>query len=256
MSSQVEAKPWTTFMDRAEQDSQSWIRETLFDNHVFCNNTFRSAYDHVARFALNEAREHGLNHIVELGAGTAPLTSRMAALEQSEGLRFTACDRNPQPEQYEKLETKYPHVSTIKTSVNYAEPRSWEPGTMLVILGSFPALPESVRLTALANLTQSADRVMVWEFVRKTPRSMFLASLTFFVALVLPLAWIHKPGALRRVLWCWLIPVIPFIVVYDGVAWCLRAWTDRQWSAALKQVLPPGRSFSIESTSNTQLVTW
>lgn len=243
-------------MDQAEQDSSSWIRETLFDNHVFCNDTFRSAYDRVAEDALEYAQSHGLTHIVEMGAGTAPLTRLMAESPLSAGMHLTACDRNPQVECYEALERRYEGVSTVKTSVDYAEPHEWPPRTMLVILGSFPALPEAVRHQALTSLTRSADRVMVWEFVRKTPFSMFLASLTFFVALLLPLAWIHRPGALRRILWCWLIPVIPFIVAFDGVAWCCRAWTDKEWRAALAEVAPEGRVPHVQSWANSQLVVW
>jgi hypothetical protein len=244
------------FFEHAAQDEQSWFRETRFDLHVFCNTAFRSEFHPVANYALDYAREHGLTHIVEMGAGTVPLTTLMAQSPKSKGIKLTACDRNPHIALYEELEGRYGNVRALKYQVDFSELHTWEPSTMLLLLGTFPALPNEIRQAAVKNMTESAERVMVWEFVRKTPLSMFLASLTFFVALLLPLAWIHKPGRFRRVLWCWLIPFVPFMAAHDGICWCLRSWTDAEWNEALERVMPKARIACVKSRMNSQVVIW
>lgn len=245
-----------TFHDRIELNPHSSLRDTIFDNRVFTNTAFRSCYPHVARFVAAYAKQEGITQVVEMGAGTAPLTQCLAELPEARGLTITPCDRTPHVPHYNWLAQQYSNVRPLTTSVDFTQAQEFGPACLLVLLGTFPAVPAELRQECLRNLTRCSKRVIVWEYVRKTPLSMFLAALTFFVGILLPLAYLRKPGRLRRFFRCWLVPVVPCIAAIDGVAWCLRTWSDRQWRDALREVVPPERTPVVESWTNSQRVIW
>lgn len=242
--------------ERIELRPQSSLRDVVFDNHVFTNEVFRSAYDDVCDFVLEYAKENGLTRIVEMGAGTAPITQRLADRPESAGLVLAPCDRTPHVPIYNELRAKYANVEPIMEPVDFTQQRNFGPATLLLLVGTFPYLPKPKRPSALKALTASSDRVMIWEHVRRTPLSMMFASLTFLIAYLLPLARMNRPGRFRRIFWCWICPVVPFMVSIDGVMWCLRMWTDDEWREQLKSVAGPDRQPTIRSWVNSQVVIW
>ncbi len=91
-----------TIMDRYEFKTTSSLRNVLFDSHIFTNEIFRKGFGKVARATLEYALENDLDQIVEMGAGTAPITQLLAKMPEAKSLRLTSCDRTP-------------HVSTTKS---------------------------------------------------------------------------------------------------------------------------------------------
>ena len=91
----------------------------------------------------------------------------------------------------------------------------------------------------LENLVDSGAQVIIAEGLNRNFLSMFLA---FFgglgVALVAPLFQFSRPGRLRRLFWCWLLPIAPLVFSVDGVTSALRCWTKREWLSALEPLLP------------------
>jgi hypothetical protein len=88
----------------------------------------------------------------------------------------------------------------------------------------------------LAALVGSAERVMVFEPLRKTLLSMLFVLGSTVPALLLPLWFLPRAGRLRRFLWCWLVPIAPVIFWWDGLVTCTRLWTNREWQEALAQL--------------------
>src|SRR4026209_2740586 len=76
----------------------------------------------------------------------------------------------------------------------------------------------------------------MFEPLQRSALSMLLAALSFFIALLLPLTFCRRPGKLRRVLWCWIVPIVPFFFAWDGVTSCLRQWTVDEWQAAFAEL--------------------
>jgi hypothetical protein len=200
-----------------------------------------------------------LSHIVELGAGTAPLTEAIASRDDAQDLRLSPSDLAPetQRERYRELADRYPgRVTPVMEPVDFTTPYEWGPGSLLILLGTFPAVPPTRRQAALQALTASAERVMVWEFVRKTPLSAMLAACTFFTALLVPIYFIKSAGRLRRGLWCWLLPIVPLMCAADGIGWSLACWTDDEWRRELQAILPSARQAEVRSYANSQVVSW
>lgn len=232
------------------------IRATIRDVCEVCNSGFRSFNHTVAHQALQRARECGADTIVELGAGTAPITRILAADPASQGLVLVPCDLLPDPEAYGRLAMQYPgKVRLLLESIDYTHPGDWGRGALAVLVGTFHHIHPRDRSRTLEALSTSADHVMVFEPLRNTPLSMALTLTAIVPALLLPLAYLHRPGRARRMLWCWLIPVVPLIFMWDGLVSCIRQWSPKRWRRELAAVTAT-RSPRIDHGLHSLTVSW
>ena len=63
-------------------------------------------------------------------------------------------------------------------------------------------------------------------------------------------------GRWRRFLWCWLIPVAPFMVAFDGVISCLRCWTEEEWRNELAKLGMNDSVVSAKHRGFSQMISW
>jgi hypothetical protein len=230
------------------------IRETL---ECAFSRLFRGYYAWVAEEVLKEATGSRYTTLVELGAGPAPITRLLANEAKTEGLRLVPCDINPDQPVYEELEKRYPgKVVPRYDNVDLSKPHSWGQGALLFLSASFHHIPPRDRCAVIEQLTESAERVMVFEPLRRTFRSMLLALTSFVPALVTPLWLFRRPGRLGRFFWCWLLPVAPLLISWDGVVSCLRMWSESNWKVALQNVRKSDRTPKLSSSGCCLLAVW
>jgi hypothetical protein len=249
--------PWHLF----EFMDQAWLprslRATLRDI-LECGNgrPFRRYYDWVVGETLRFAAIHQLSTIVELGAGTAPITRRLAEDAGSVGKTLVVCDLNPDDVLYEELERKYPgRVAALRESVDFSMPRRWPEGTLLVLSATLHHIPSHQRPAVLAALLRSADAVLIFEPLRKTLTSAAFVLLALVPALLVPALHLHRPGRWRRIFWCWLLPVAPWMFLWDGLVSCWRQWTCAHWMQAIRDVHPTAAStLKLHQTLFCQMV--
>jgi hypothetical protein len=244
------------FMDLAWLPST--LRATIHDVLDCCLATPpRHYYEWVAREILNLVEDGSLNTVVELGAGTAPITRELAKhLSGHKGISLRVSDLYPNTALYQALEEKYPDlIQTDRRSVDFSRRMDFPPGSLLVLSGTFHHVPPAARPQALKAL--SAYRVAVFEPLRRNPASLFLSLLGFFPGLATPLRfWNQRPGNWRRVLWCWLVPLAPLMIVWDGIVSCLRYWTEKEWKEQLALVIATDRQVFTKSSLFNQVIVW
>jgi hypothetical protein len=209
------------------------LHRTQMEVVELCNARFRDYYPMVADAALQRAVDGGFTTIVELGAGCGPLTERMAADLRAADLRFIVCDLIPDRAAFRRLIDRFPgRVEAIEEPVDFSQRRDWGPKTLLLLSAAFHHVPVERRLGVLEALTSSAGGVMIFSTVRKTPWCLLTAPLVVIPSLLLPIAFWKRPGRLRRILWCWLLPLVPLMSMWDAVGGCLRQWSGSDWKAA------------------------
>jgi hypothetical protein len=233
------------------------LRLTLLELMQFCNRVFRSFNQRAAQAAVDHARQKGCDTIVELGAGGAPLTSLLAETAERDGLRLVPCDLYPDMATYRELEANHPGaVKPIYTPVDFSTPHDFGKATLAVLVGTFHHVPPAERAKTLQALTASAGQVMVFEPLRNTPLSISLALTSIVPVLLLPLYRFGSAGTWRRILWCWLLPVVPFVFLWDGVVSCLRQWGPARWKRELAKVAGPRRPAQIEASVHSLVACW
>jgi hypothetical protein len=244
------------FMDLALLPST--LRATIHDVLESCLGTPpRRYYEWVAREILNLVQDGSINTIVELGAGTAPITRELATqLSGHKGISLRVSDLYPNTALYQALEEKYPDlIQTDRRSVDFSRPMDFPAGSLLVLSGSFHHVRPAARLQVMKAL--STYRVAVFEPLRRNPASLFLSLLGFFPGLATPLRfWNQRPGNWRRILWCWLVPLAPAMIVWDGIVSCLRCWTENEWNENLALVIATDRQVFTKSKLLNQVIAW
>ena len=252
------------------------IREIL---EVGNSKPFRTYYDDVVKIVDEILRQHPCKLFVELGAGNAPLTSRIAkrlAERRSEDefapslIEITPCDLKPNVEQYLSLQRHHrewielPGIrqeTTLDekitggeehklagqvTPIDFRETRHWPEGTLIVLSATFHHLTQKERRESIRAMTKSADVILIVEPLRKTVLSVLFASLSLVPALLLPVLLRARKGSARRIIWCWLAPCAPLMFLWDGWISCIRQWTENRFYEELSSV--PAIKFSVHHT--------
>jgi len=241
---------------------QPWLPDSLaatLREILSCGNAapFRRYYSWVADKAVEIVRRHGSRHIVELGAGTAPITRELVRNPAVGDATLIVCDARPDRATYEALQKQYPDkIAARLEPVDFSLPHQWPKDTLLILSGTFHHIPDKDRRKVLTALTDSADVVVIAEPLRKTLSSVAFVFLSIVPAILLPLWYIRRPGRLRRVFWCWLLPVAPIMFWWDGLVSCIRMWRNREWLDNLGAVAPPERSPSVAHSLFCQMVAW
>ena len=233
------------------------IRQTLLDVLEYCNRDFRPYYREVAAEICEVVQERGIQHIVEAGAGSAPLTRQLAANNVCAETTLTPCDLYPEPDLYRSLAEGWPdRVQPVFEPLDLTEARSWSPNTAIVLCATLHHIPAKERSELLKTMRASAACVMIFEPIRRTPLSMFLVLFAVIPALLAPLNGLLRAGSLRRVLFCWLLPIVPLMFVWDGLISCLRQWSDLEWRSFAESIPPDMPRPQIVSRPHSQVVIW
>jgi SAM-dependent methyltransferase len=244
------------FMDQtwAPNSLRLTLREIL---EIALAKPFRSYYAGVA-----EKVQHAINgeekvSVVELGAGTAPITQHLAKLSDlPHDLELIACDLNPDHSTYEVLEKQYPGlVKTIREPVDFSKPLPFDEKSLLVLSATFHHIPPSRRQSVIREISQY--HAIIVEPISRSWSSVLLALLNWIPALWLPLRLRGcEPGFLRRMFWCWILPAAPLAIVWDGIVSALRCWSVEEWKETLTSILPQDRPCEVKITPVGQLVSW
>ena len=221
------------FMDQAWVPSS--LRATMRDI-LECGNSwpFRRYNDWVAAEIIRVSKERGAATVIELGAGTAPLTRLLLRRPDADNLNLIVCDSNPDADGYRELEKESNgRVQPIYSPVDFSQPHQWPTGALLVLSATLHHVPARERSSVLNALRSNGNRVLVFEPLRHSIWSMLFVGLSLVPALLTPLRYLGRAGRLRRILWCWLLPVAPIMFWWDGVISCFRQWRPADWDRSL-----------------------
>jgi SAM-dependent methyltransferase len=241
---------------------QDWVpnslRMTLRDIlEIALAKPFRPYYAGVAAQVQQAIDGKEKMSVVELGAGTAPITQHVAKLKNlPQDLKLIACDLNPDHSTYEVLEKRHPGlVETIRVPVDFSKPLPFDEKSLLVLSAAFHHIPPSLRQPVIHEI--SRYHAIIVEPISRSWSSVLLAFLNWIPALLLPLRLIgRKPGFFRRMFWCWIVPAAPIAIVWDGIVSALRCWTIDEWKATLAEVLPAHRPCEVKISPVGQTISW
>ncbi len=146
--------------------------------------------------------------------------------ENSAGLQVWLTDKYPNLEAFQSVSASSDHHITF-----YPEPvdAMKVPGalkglrTMFTSFHHFP--PEHAR-AILQNAVDAGESIGIFEATKRAPSTIGL----IFVGILL--MFLHtpriRPFRWSRLLWTYLIPVIPLVLLFDGVVSCLRTYRPQE----------------------------
>jgi hypothetical protein len=95
--------------------------------------------------------------------------------------------------------------------------------TMFTSFHHFP--PEEAR-AILQNAVDDGDGIGIFELPRRSPSTIFL-TFAFVLMLFACTPWI-RPFSWSRLFWTFVIPIVPFVLLFDGVVSCLRTYRPEE----------------------------
>jgi hypothetical protein len=207
---------------------------TLRDVLELClEDRFLGYYRSVVNELLEIVNAEGQTNLMELGAGTAPLSRRLAQRllsRRSSPLVVEVSDLYPDRDVYRGLEQEFPGViKPFYEAVDFSSTLPVKNGSLLVFSASFHHIPFERRIAVLQSLAQ--HRVVVFEPLRPNLWAVVLCMLDFFPGLLTPLFFLTKrtSGHGRRFLWCWALPIAGLMIGWDGIVSLLRVWSPAEW---------------------------
>ena len=103
-------------------------------------------------------------------------------------------------------------------------------------------LPQEAR-AILQNAVDAGEGIGIFEITKRTPSTIALM-LAWALMLFLCTPWI-RPFRWSRLLWTYLVPIIPLVWVFDGIVSCLRTYRPRELREIVQRLTASGYRWEI-----------
>lgn len=191
----------------------------------------RGFYHWVAADIYDYARKNKISEIIELGAGCAPITKTLIKDFPQWDVKFKITDINPDLINFKKLEATDNRITAVYESHDFTKRFSLKDNTLLVLSATFHHVDEFKREKLLSNLKSISKHVLIFEPIKPEIASKLLALCGVFSGVIAPLAKIKSKSFFRCMLWCWIVPVAPFMFSWDGIISSFRCWSKKKWKS-------------------------
>ena len=217
-----------------EIEDQSWcpavIRDGITDYLQFALNAAKPYRATAPRLAAL-LRESGTSEVVDLcsGAGGPWATLSRELLTAHDGVRVRLTDRFPNVDAMARTAALTGGVVSYRTEpVDAANVPETLTGVRTMFSAFHHFAPDAAR-AVLADAARARTTIAVFE---ATHRSVTALLVTLFAPIaVLLLTPAIRPFKWSRLLFTYLIPVIPIATLFDGIVSCLRTYTPDELRA-------------------------
>jgi SAM-dependent methyltransferase len=228
-----------------ELEDQPWFPDTwrrFAVDHLSFVEELVDAYRPLTGIARELLEQAPARRLVDLcaGAGAAPSALARALAREGEGCEVVLTDLFPNLAAFRER-AREPGVSFEAAPVDATA----VPAHLVGVRTLFNALHHLPPAAARGVLQDAAERrqpLLVVESVGRTFSGVVLVALITLGALALP-AFV-RPFSWRRLAYSWLFPVVPFVVLFDGLVSCLRVYSPAELRA-LTAGLDDGYAFEV-----------
>ena len=240
-----------------EIHEQSWfpssLRDLATDALQFGFNLL-NVYARVGPLVQKALDGTGKRSVVDLcSGGGGPWFELSQTLRGESGLQIWLTDLYPNPRAVENVRSVsgnyiryYPDpVDAAKVPRGLAGFR-----TMFTSFHHFP--PEAARAT-LQDAVDAGEGIGVFEITKRSPSTVAIA-LAWVLMLFFCTPWI-RPFRWSRLFWTYLVPVIPAVLVCDGIVSCLRTYRTQELQEISERVTT-GYQWEIGETAGVLPVTY
>ncbi|MEL7060638.1 MAG: hypothetical protein AAGN46_11475, partial [Acidobacteriota bacterium] len=186
----------------------------------------------------------GERRIVDFASGSSgvigPLVEELT--RRRIDVRATLSDLYPQVARWNRLSAEQPRIDFLTEPVDARSPPS-EPAGVRTMFSAFHHLRPACARAVLTDAARCGRPIAVFEVSERSVAT--LATLLF-----MPLAvWLStpflRPFSLRRLVFTYLVPVVPALVTWDGIASCFRTYSCRELRALASELPAAGYRVDI-----------
>jgi hypothetical protein len=222
-----------------ELHEQPWflpsLRDEITDALQFGLNLSK-AYAPIAPLLQSVLDSTGCRSIVDMcsGGGGPWLDLSRKLQPEAQAFHILLTDKYPNLRAFQNIRaTSENHIAFYPDSVDAMKVPGELQGfrTMFTSFHHFP--PEEAR-AILQNAIDAGQSIGIFEITRRAPSTIALmfpwALMSFvFTPLIRPFRW-------SRLLWTYVVPVIPLVLLFDGVVSCLRTYRPEELREIIKKL--------------------
>jgi hypothetical protein len=187
---------------------------------------------------LNEAMEVvGAERVVDLcSGGGGPWLWLCGLLGAKHGRAMEVCltDKFPNIAAFESARDKTNgQITFYPESVDAANLPADLPG-FRTIFTSFHHFRPDEAVAILQNAVDDGQGIGIFEAAKRDPWTILLTFLMPLGGIVS--APFIRPFRISRLFWTYIVPILPFVLLFDGVISCLRAYSQRELAMLAAQV--------------------
>lgn len=216
-----------------ELEDQSWFPATIRDlstDYLHFLETALKLDGVVVPLVERALRESGAARIVDLcSGGSGPVPAVLAALH-SKGMAVTATltDLYPNIPAFERITASADApVSFARESVDARTVPKALPGLRTIFNGFHHFAPDDAR-SVLHAAAAARQPIAIFEIVERSVRTLPVILTPLVVWIATPFM---KPFLWHRLLWTYLLPLVPLTCWWDGIVSQLRAYTPDELRA-------------------------
>jgi len=178
---------------------------------------------------LRKGIEHsGADGVLDLCSGAGgPWPWLAQALEWLEGMRIRVelSDKYPNAEARARLQGNSTKLHYREESVDATRVPPGLPG-FRTLFTSFHHFPPAQAREILSDAVRNRRGIGVFEIPGRRPLTLLLLPLVLIADIVV--VPFLQPRPLARLVWRWLVPIVPLVLFFDGIISCLRAYSPRE----------------------------
>lgn len=223
-----------------------WLRTPMTEYLEHVMRLAPALHAYVAGRLAPALRESGARRIVDLGSGSGGiLPAVLEALERDEGLRVQAVltDKYPDPDTFRRLgEAAGERLDFVATPVDATDVPADLEGMRTLFLSLHHFRPEQAR-AVLADAARDGRAIGVFEATGRS--ALALVSVPAIPLLVLLLTPFIRPFRWSRLLLTYVVPVLPLLILWDGLVSNLRTYSTRELEALVEGIDAPGYRWDV-----------
>jgi hypothetical protein len=205
----------------------SFLRNQVTDDLQVLLNIGKPYRDILAQLRKGIERS-GEDRVLDLCSGAGgPWPWLAQALEWLEGMRIRVelSDKYPNAEARARLQGNSTNLHYRGESVDATRV---PPGLLgfRTLFTSFHHFPPAQAREILSDAARNRRGIGVFEIPGRRPLTLLLLPLVLIVDIfVVPFL---QPRPFARLVWRWLVPIVPLVLFFDGIISCLRAYSPRE----------------------------
>lgn len=206
-------------------------------------------YGHAVQVLVDALRSAGTTRIVDLCAGAGgPILDLKPALDRALGaeVSVTLTDKYPNLDAFRAAAARFPsHVRGAPEPVDATAVCATLTG-FRTLFTSFHHFPPEQSRAILADAVQKRQGIGVFEF---TERRLLVWAVPLLLTPALvwcATPWI-RPVAWRRLLWTYVVPVVPLVTAFDALVSVLRTYTVDELRALTRGLDGDGYAWKVGS---------
>lgn len=231
-----------------EFEDQPWfpqrLREYMTDYLCFITSLNAWLFKGFVRKLELALRKQNERHIVDLcSGGGGPLPAIATILSQQEcAVTVTLSDMYPNLNAFARMKARHPNFDFVQTSVDATCVPKDLVGFRTILNGFHHFTPEQTR-QILVDAVRKKQGIAIMELVGRTPFSFVAVLLTpVFLALLTPFL---RPFRFERLLLTYVVPLIPFFTLWDGLVSCLRVYSISDLTTLTQELATADYSFEV-----------